>query len=263
MGVKKSFLIYVVILLILFSISVYSINVKDDVLSDSNGIILSDEVESSNLIKEKGSLISIQNDNNISSYYIEIGAVEEIEQKEINIYDKNLVSYGIGVPTIWSQRIVLKNLNSSEKEFNLNLFNQEESIGVSFLADVETISILLDDKVISNTFAIVTTLNPYEQKEILIQYQTPELKVKKTCNTKRLSDIIPKEAVIKSSNFNLDEILRDSCKISLYYDSEYVYPEMNIKLSDLSDKKITQVINSDSNKSLNVMNGFIPINWSE
>ena len=234
-------------------------SVTNEVPSDSNEA----------LIKEKGNVVSKIDKNNISNYYIEIGSknnsIDNLNKfnQEIVISDKEIISYGIDLPTIWNQTIILKNNNSETKSFDINLFNYENQIGSDFLGDVEAITIFSDDLVISNSFAFVFDVESGEKKVIKIQYKKAPIKMEKTCEKLNLFDMIPKGAKIISKDISLDTILQDSCKVRFYYEGFTSYPELNFSLSEISDKKVTKVVYADKNKILDVddKNNNVVISW--
>ena len=200
------------------------------------------------------------NKTNFTSFYVELGDFEEIENLdqekdfEIELLDVEQNIIIPGLPTTLYQKIIITNLKDEQVLASVNLWNYAKDL----ILNAVSIKVLSTDAdLLSEQPMISLNLEPFEIKELIIVYEYPMVVKEIICEEKTLNDFLPVDAQLVRTEIPLNTIVDSHCSIKVYYDESLSDYEISIDLDDISEKLIKSIYYVEENRYLNVTDNLI------
>lgn len=200
------------------------------------------------------------NESGFSDMYVELS--DDSLQNESLLDESLLVEYSeidqgditIGQSVYWYQNITLTNLLSEPTSFIFELSPSE--IGEDFLSDVDYFEIYQDGMFVS-TDVFLVELDSNETITYQVTYRTPPVQVSKECREEHLSDLIPADAVIISSDLDLDTKIRTVCDIKVFHDTVTHYTNLVIPLDGIDPNDVDSIFYVEGGIELDMKDGVV------
>ena len=140
----------------------------------------------------------------------------------------------IDEPVRWT----IEGMVNATQNVTVNLWNHNDSIAESLLADAINMSILLNGEEISEVpiFSLPTGAH-----DIVIELTTPPVREEIVCEKRSIQDLLPPGARIITSDLPVDTVVQEVCRIRLYHESHTPYADVQISIDEIPQERIKSI----------------------
>lgn len=147
------------------------------------------------------------------------------------------------------QTLTVTNTNDETKSLNLNLYNYPEKA----LLGADSIAIMIGQEIYSEQPMLFTELGPFESKEFTINYEFPPVEKNINCRVRRISDMIPSDAIVTRNDLPFDTVIGDVCDVKISHSGKRHYFDIILPLEGMDPERIKSVYYVEGGEYLEIM----------